>query len=124
MRAEALDFSDKATNKCLTYAQKYLFIQVFCLPVIGQDEGDAETIEQAASVNPNGRKSQKDLSAIARQEATKGIDSFRNWYRELDKAQRESIQKDLDYLLDIARMKGEINDRLHQLVENLENDKQ
>lgn len=42
---EAQDSGDKATNKALSAAYKYMAIQVFCIPVEGQEDGDndAET---------------------------------------------------------------------------------
>lgn len=39
---EAVDRSDKATNKALTAAFKYLLIQVFCIAVKGLDDADAD----------------------------------------------------------------------------------
>lgn len=40
---EAMDSGDKATNKALSAAYKYMAFQVFCIPVDGQDDADAET---------------------------------------------------------------------------------
>lgn len=42
---EAVDRSDKATNKALTAAFKYLLIQVFCIAVKGLNDADAESPE-------------------------------------------------------------------------------
>lgn len=50
--SEALDTSDKATNKCLSFAQKYVLLQSFLVPTrdnIPEDddkEGDRVTIER------------------------------------------------------------------------------
>ncbi len=41
---EALDTSDKATNKALTAAYKYAMIELFCIAV-GQEDADASSIE-------------------------------------------------------------------------------
>ena len=42
---EGLDFSDKATNKAMSAAYKYLVLQLFCVPTEGVNiDGDAETI--------------------------------------------------------------------------------
>lgn len=39
---EANDTADKATNKAFTAAYKYLCFQVFCIPVQGQPDADAD----------------------------------------------------------------------------------
>jgi hypothetical protein len=39
-QGEAIDQSDKATNKALTAAFKYLLIQVFCIAIEGQPDAD------------------------------------------------------------------------------------
>lgn len=38
---EALDTGDKATNKAMAIAYKYMALQTFCIPVVGQDDPDA-----------------------------------------------------------------------------------
>ncbi|CAB4159277.1 Essential recombination function protein [uncultured Caudovirales phage] len=40
---EAMDTADKATNKAMSAAYKYLAIQLFAIPVEGQPDADAET---------------------------------------------------------------------------------
>lgn len=45
--AEALDTSDKATNKALSFAHKYTLLQTFCIPTEDIAEGDRTTIEAA-----------------------------------------------------------------------------
>lgn len=42
---EAMDRSDKATNKAMTAAYKYAMFEAFCIPVVGTDDADAETPE-------------------------------------------------------------------------------
>ncbi len=44
---EALDTSDKATNKAMSFAYKYMAFQTFCIPIKGQDEGDKDHNEVA-----------------------------------------------------------------------------
>ncbi len=46
--SEALDTSDKATNKALTAAWKYAMLQLFCVPLEGEEESDARTVEVPA----------------------------------------------------------------------------
>lgn len=45
---EALDTSDKATNKAMTAAFKYLCFQLFCIPIEGQEDADAHSPEAQA----------------------------------------------------------------------------
>lgn len=45
VEGEAIDRGDKATNKALTAAFKYMLIQVFCIAVEGQEDADSESPE-------------------------------------------------------------------------------
>lgn len=42
---EALDTGDKATNKAMAIAYKYMALQTFCIPVVGQDDPDSVSHE-------------------------------------------------------------------------------
>lgn len=44
---EAMDSADKATNKAMSAAFKYLCLQVFCIPTEGDNDADATTHEVA-----------------------------------------------------------------------------
>jgi hypothetical protein len=46
---EAMDRGDKATNKAMSAAFKYLCLQLFCIPTEGDNDADAQTHEVAAS---------------------------------------------------------------------------
>lgn len=46
---EAMDSGDKATNKCMAIAYKYLCVQTFCIPITGADDPDAQTHEVAGA---------------------------------------------------------------------------
>lgn len=48
--AEALDTSDKATNKCMSFAHKYAMVQTFGIPTADVAEGDRQTIELGDAV--------------------------------------------------------------------------
>jgi hypothetical protein len=48
---EAADTGDKAANKAMTAALKYLLFQVFCIPVEGNEDADAEHHELKRKVN-------------------------------------------------------------------------
>lgn len=45
---EAMDSADKATNKAMSAAYKYMAIQTFCIPTEGDNDADATTHEVAA----------------------------------------------------------------------------
>lgn len=45
VEGEAIDRSDKATNKAMTAALKYMLIQVFCIAVDGLDDADKDSEE-------------------------------------------------------------------------------
>ena len=44
---EAMDSADKATNKAMSAAYKYMAIQTFCIPTEGDNDADATTHEVA-----------------------------------------------------------------------------
>ena len=45
---EAMDSGDKATNKAMSAAYKYMAMQTFCIPTEGDNDADATTHEVAA----------------------------------------------------------------------------
>jgi len=50
---EAMDSSDKSTNKAMSAAYKYMAIQTFCIPTEGDNDADAHTYEVKASKHKN-----------------------------------------------------------------------
>jgi len=46
---EAMDSADKATNKAMSAAYKYMAFMTFCIPVEGTDDADADTPEPTTS---------------------------------------------------------------------------
>lgn len=42
---EAMDSGDKASNKAMSAAYKYMAIQTFCIPTVGNDDSDADSPE-------------------------------------------------------------------------------
>lgn len=53
---EAIDYSDKAYNKASTGAFKYLCLQVFCIPLEGEHDADANSPETGERVEGTGDK--------------------------------------------------------------------
>ncbi len=45
MWGEAMDSGDKSTNKAMSVAHKYAFLQVFCIPTEGDNDPDAHSHE-------------------------------------------------------------------------------
>lgn len=49
---EAMDSGDKATNKAMSAAYKYMAMQLFCIPTEGDNDADATTHEVAPAQAP------------------------------------------------------------------------
>lgn len=49
---EAMDTADKATNKAMSAAYKYMAMEVFCIPTEGDNDADATTHEVKAKASP------------------------------------------------------------------------
>ena len=83
---EAMDVSDKATNKAMSAAYKYAAFQAFAIPTEGDNDADATTHEAAINL---------DAIADALRNAPT-IDAlqahFKAAWMQLDKAQREAIK--------------------------------
>jgi hypothetical protein len=53
---EAMDSGDKATNKAMSAAYKYMAMQTFCIPTEGDNDADATTHEVAPRREPEARR--------------------------------------------------------------------
>lgn len=81
---EAMDSADKATNKAFSAAYKYLAIQLFAIPVVGQDDPDASSPEARAAGKGRGNEREKaptltpeqqaEISKLAKAAKVKGAD--------------------------------------------------
>lgn len=60
---EGMDVSDKATNKAMSAAYKYMAIQTFCIPTEGESDADAETPVLVAAKPPPPKPQQVRASA-------------------------------------------------------------
>ena len=56
MYGEAMDSGDKATNKAMSAAYKYMAMEVFCIPTEGDNDADATTHEPLAPTPPRTRR--------------------------------------------------------------------
>lgn len=53
---EAMDSADKATNKAMSAAYKYMCLQTFCIPTEGDNDADATTYTVASQPKPAPKK--------------------------------------------------------------------
>ena len=56
---EAMDRSDKATNKAMSAAYKYMCFQTFCIPTEGDNDADASTPEMERTITPSNEDNNK-----------------------------------------------------------------
>lgn len=63
---EAMDSADKAANKAMSAAYKYMAIMTFCIPVEGDDDADATTPSVASKQAPQTQPTPKTASADER----------------------------------------------------------
>lgn len=119
---EAMDSGDKATNKALSTAYKYMAMQVFCIPTIGHDP-EEDTYEVAApqpapaelgsrhkpvpATPPEPVSLDPDYDALlntAKLEAINGWDHLRVfWEHTITKEERQTLEPDLGRLKELAR---------------------
>ncbi len=63
---EAMDSADKATNKAMSAAMKYAYMQAFCIPTEGDNDTDAHTPEPAPKQQPKQPQQKKKLNDLVR----------------------------------------------------------
>lgn len=87
VQGEAMDTSDKSTNKAMSAAYKYMAFQTFCIPTEGDNDADANTHEVAAKSKPAPRNEEarqlftflnKDMRTI------KDPDQLRLWWKDVE----------------------------------------
>jgi hypothetical protein len=84
---EAMDVSDKATNKAMSAAYKYAMFQAFCIPTEGDNDADATTHEVAAVNLDAIKQSMLDAPNLDALQA-----HFKAAWLMLDKAQRDAVK--------------------------------
>ena len=62
---EAFDSADKATNKAMSAAYKYMALQLFCIPTEGDNDADAVTHEVTATSPSTGAKKVDEKELVA-----------------------------------------------------------
>jgi hypothetical protein len=58
--AEGLDMSDKASNKCMSAAQKYALIQTFLIPTEDVVDADSDTLERGSAQQAPQQRTQQE----------------------------------------------------------------
>ena len=66
VKGEARDYADKAVNKCMSAAFKYMLMQVFCVATQDIADADKDHIESAAPVAQPKPQSKPELSPAAK----------------------------------------------------------
>jgi len=73
---EAMDSGDKATNKAMSAAYKYMAMQTFCIPTEGDNDADATTHQVVRSMAD--RSGRPDTAAVAQDTVRKWTKAFRD----------------------------------------------
>jgi ERF superfamily len=94
---EAMDSGDKATNKAMSAAYKYMALQVFCIPTEGDNDADKTTHEVAPPKLDDVIKDEMESAAV------KGIEAFREYWKQLDKETRKTAQLNKDWFENLRK---------------------
>ena len=70
---EAMDSADKATNKAMSAAMKYAYMQAFCIPTEGDNDADAHTPEPAPKQAPKPQAKPQAKPEISSERLAKAI---------------------------------------------------
>lgn len=65
---EAMDSADKATNKAMSAAYKYVCLQTFCIPTEGDNDADATTHSVVASSKPTPKRTTPAVNVLVEDE--------------------------------------------------------
>lgn len=108
---EAMDSADKATNKAMSAAYKYMAMQTFCIPTEGDNDADATTHEVAPIAAdrrptpanpPAGQQRRTNIVVNPATGKEKDLENARNqrpeWERFTDKVQSFTDTRDADGL--------------------------
>ena len=105
MYGEAMDTSDKSTNKAMSAAYKYVAFQTFCIPTEGDNDADSNTHEVAAKKLPQVMSA--DIAALKLldgEEFSNAVKSVRA--RAADNGQTEKVEPKLLAII-AEKSKGE-----------------
>lgn len=94
---EGSDISDKAAGKAMSYAFKQMIFQLLCIPVVGIEDPDAETIEPTAPMIS------ESLRNAAMDAACDGVKAFRAWFMAQRKEDRAMINLDAAFIAECQK---------------------
>lgn len=97
---EALDSSDKSTNKAMSAAMKYAIMETFTIPTEGDNDADSSTHDVAAKPFTDAEKAQ--LKAL-HDAAAEGMKPLKAAWQKLDVATRDRLRGELDSISELAR---------------------
>lgn len=83
--SESLDFGDKGTGKALSYALKYVLMQMFLIPTEDAKDNDAESIEVAKKTvqsTGNSMPENKRIEALQKIKEAQNADALKAIYEE------------------------------------------
>lgn len=74
---EAMDSADKATNKAMSAAYKYMALQLFCIPTEADNDAEATTHEVAPAIDEPTEAGEAVLQAIAAADSQAGLQAIK-----------------------------------------------
>lgn len=84
VQGEAMDTSDKSTNKAMSAAYKYMAFQTFCIPTEGDNDADGSTHEVAAKTDaPRNEDARKLFTTLNKDlRLCKHSDDVKRWWKD------------------------------------------
>lgn len=102
MYGEAMDTSDKSTNKAMSAAYKYAAFQTFCIPTEGDNDADASHHDVLAEKPPQPALKQEDLDAFSSTEFS-DADSLKTAFIKLTKRAKANGQDQFAIAVEAAK---------------------
>jgi len=87
---EAMDSADKATNKAMSAAYKYMALQLFCIPTEADNDADATTHEVAAADRGPTEEGQAVMVAISEAQTEADLSRLKPLIKALSGSERKA----------------------------------
>lgn len=99
---EAMDSGDKSSNKAMSAAYKYMAFQTFCIPIVGDNDSDAQT-HDVAPRQPAGPSAAAQFAADQLR-STKTKDEFTHFWEGQKGGLRETLSEaDFAHVIGVMR---------------------
>ena len=110
---EAMDSGDKATNKAMSAAYKYLCFQIFCIPTSGDNDADATTHEVKPLKDTTLESAEKRAKWEDEADKQTTIDSLGAWFKKNEnKMHTELTESDWKALCKyVGFLKDDLNEK-------------